>query len=208
MLEGLQRYCENGEHLRVPERVALATQAYRTDSDVIGQFINDRCILDLNPASVIARSALYELYVAWCKDVGEDSSNTRTFANRLQERGVTSKKVMGTRFWVGIREMTAEEIRQDVQITLSDDSEEQDVKGTRGHIGNYIQKFPYEKEIEEVQESSVEVPHLPSVRQVDYSGMSRVELTEILIAFGNRIDQIGDPEAFRLAWQAAGGSPT
>ena len=202
MLEGLQRYRENGERLRMPERVALATEAYRTDSDVVGQFINDRCILNLNPASVIARATLYEQYVAWCKEMGEDSTTSRTFANRLQERGVTSKRVKGTRLWIGIREKTSDEVQRDGQSSLQHEG-----GVTHGcHIDTYFQKVPYEKKVEEVPETRDEVsPMCHPTNQVNYSGMTREALTEILVSAGGRPDQIPNSDAFKQAWRAAGG---
>ncbi len=137
MIEGLKRYRENGERLRMPERIALATYSYRTESDITGQFINDRCILDLKPESTISRAALYEQYVAWCKEMGEDPSSQKTFSNRLQEKGVTSKKSRGTRYWIGIREKTIEEINK---------NEHDRREGAhRGHIDTYFQESPYEE---------------------------------------------------------------
>lgn len=206
-MEGLQRYRENGERLRIPERVALATHAYRMDSDVIGQFISDRCILDLHPVSTITRALLFEQYVSWCKEMGEDSTSSRTFANRLQERGVSSKKVMGCRVWIGIREKTTSEVQQDCQTDFSQcapniHDESDPFRGTRG---TYFQKVPYEKKGEKVLENGApSAPSAPNYNQADYAGMTRMQLMDILLQAGGR-EKLRDPEAWRNAWKTARG---
>ncbi len=147
MLEGLKRYQENGDRLSMPERVALANENYRQDSDVIGQFINDSCILDLRPESTTARAALYEVYVAWCKQQGEGSLSNRSFASRLQERGVTTKKVRGTRYWIGIRERSSSEVG---------------LEGGQGAIGDTgLEESPYENNIKKVLETPARKSPLP-----------------------------------------------
>lgn len=168
MLEGLGRYYENGGQLRMPEKVALATQVYRLDSDIIGQFFNDRCIIDLTQDSVIARATLYENYVCWCKEMGENSVSTQTFTNRLREENVTPKKVKGTRFWVGIREKTPDELQKDGQTILR--------KGGQGTLGDtYFQEVPHEREDKINLGNSCQcAPHVPP-NSIPTEGIGSIE---------------------------------
>jgi putative DNA primase/helicase len=115
MLEGLRKYRENGDRLRMPEKVALATKRYRADSDVIGQFLADGYVLE--PNARIERSVLYEQYNTYCKSTGENILSARTFNEKIQERGVTQTVYRGTRYWVGIRAKTRDEIMKETQTT-------------------------------------------------------------------------------------------
>lgn len=151
MIQGLKRYRENGGRLRMPEQVRLATLSYQTDSDIIGQFITDLCILDLRPDSIISRAALFEQYTAWCKETGEGPTSHRVFNERLQEKGVISKMVKGTRFWIGIRNKSTAEIQQDETI-WTDNRHEGAGREQDNHI---FQKVPYEKNVERVLENPV-----------------------------------------------------
>ena len=151
MIQGLQRYRENGGRLRMPEQVRLATLSYQTDSDIIGQFITDLCILDLRPDSIISRAALFEQYTAWCKETGEGPTSHRVFNERLQEKGVISKMVKGTRFWIGIRNKSTAENQQDETI-WTDNRREGAGREQENHI---FQKVSYEKKVERVLENPV-----------------------------------------------------
>jgi putative DNA primase/helicase len=200
MLDGLKRYHENGERLRMPEKVALATQAYRIDSYVIGQFINDRYILDISPDSVIARANLYEQYGCWCKEMGEDSYSPRTFAVRLQEKGIISKKVKGTRFWVGIREKTPDELQHDGQITLPE--------GGQGTLGDtYFQEVPYKKEEKESLGNSCQcAPHVPPTSSIPTTQVEALALHESVKGDPNLLSK-EQQAAIRKFWPATGGNP-
>lgn len=191
MIEGLKRYRENGDRLQMPERVALANQAYRIDSDVIGQFLLDRYILD--PSAMISRATLYEQYVTWCKETGEDSTSARTFAIRIQERGISSKKIHGTRYWSGIREKTHDEIKMDTQSTLL---EEGDLvsRGTKGQKGTNFQEIPHEKLIEKSPgKPSSSAPCAPT----DSIPTTRDEAMDLLLSVN------GDPSHLSPGQQAA-----
>jgi len=63
-LEGLAAYLQDG--LGIPKSVAAATSAYRKDSDLLGQFFEDRCVLDLGLD--VSKGELFREYKAWCAD--------------------------------------------------------------------------------------------------------------------------------------------
>lgn len=98
-VRGCLRWQQDG--LPTPAAVRAATKAYREESDIIGPFIAERCVLD---ATVTALSGdLYRAYVNWCEENRERPLTQRTFGARLSERGLDSRKTTGgKRGWAGI----------------------------------------------------------------------------------------------------------
>lgn len=85
-----------------PAVVTDAVTAYRHDSDILADFIEDCCVLE--PLSTVKKSDLKEAYENWCKDNTIEPVNQRTFKTRLMEKGITEfKGTGGTRYWRGIR---------------------------------------------------------------------------------------------------------
>jgi putative DNA primase/helicase len=74
-----------------PAVVQKATEAYRSDMDLLGQFIADRCVV-LASASAKA-SALYGEYKDWSTHNGRNNVMTQTaFGNELGSRGYQKKR--------------------------------------------------------------------------------------------------------------------
>ncbi len=74
------------EGLKKPEEVERATSNYRADSNILGGFISDCCIV--NPLARQRSSELYARYQKWCGDNGEQFVKFRTFGAVLEERGL------------------------------------------------------------------------------------------------------------------------
>jgi putative DNA primase/helicase len=74
------------EGLEKPEEVERATRDYRADSDILGGFISDCCII--NPPAKCRSTELYNRYQKWCGDNGEEYIKFRTFGAVLEERGL------------------------------------------------------------------------------------------------------------------------
>jgi putative DNA primase/helicase len=99
ILEGFRKWREN--RLGIPEEVKKATQEYRDEMDVLGEFISTMCIE--NPEIRTATKELYQAYCNWCKENGEEPISSRAFGRRLEERGYKSVKLAhGTRGWQGL----------------------------------------------------------------------------------------------------------
>ena len=96
-LEGLGRYFTKGKLLK-PARIAEASETYRDESDLLGEFLADRCIMQ----GEADRRALLADYKAWCNDVNEKPVSSKRFASLLRDRGVSERKEHGNRIWVGI----------------------------------------------------------------------------------------------------------
>jgi len=85
--------------LKEPNTVTTATANYRHEQDILGDFIEDCCILE--PLTSISKADLKSRYETWCKD-NIDPVSQRTFKARLFERGIIDGKSGSTRCWKGI----------------------------------------------------------------------------------------------------------
>ena len=90
-LEGLRKWQEDG--LGVPQAVAEATSDYRTDMDVTGSFLKDRCIVA--EGATVGSGDLYDAYCAWCGENGEQTMGKKAFGATLTERGFTRDRGPG-----------------------------------------------------------------------------------------------------------------
>lgn len=71
--------------LQVPDRVRQATQAYRSDQDVMAQFIAERC--EVAAALSTPGNKLYQAYKKWCDDENEHPITGTMFGRRMNDRG-------------------------------------------------------------------------------------------------------------------------
>jgi len=87
--------------LAAPEEVRQATLAYREEQDLLGGFITDRC--QVATGNKESAASLFDEYVTWAQDSGEQPVTKRTFGRLLRDRGfVDSKGTAGVRMWVGV----------------------------------------------------------------------------------------------------------
>jgi phage/plasmid-associated DNA primase len=77
---------------------AKASETYRDESDLLGEFITDGCVMQ----GKVERRILLAEYKAWCNDVNEKPVSSKRFASLLRDRGVSERKEQGNRIWVGI----------------------------------------------------------------------------------------------------------
>jgi putative DNA primase/helicase len=98
-LEGLADWRQGG--LAPPDMVTQATSEYRSQQDVMQQFIDERCVLD--PGAEAAASELYEAYRVWCEASGERPICKRDFGLELKARGLQETRNAVRRGWAGIR---------------------------------------------------------------------------------------------------------
>ena len=83
------------EGLAAPDAVRAATKSYRDDMDVLGVFIEERCVL--GPKHEIPAGELYATYRVWATVTGEEARSQTDFGRRLQERGLKRFKDPKTR---------------------------------------------------------------------------------------------------------------
>jgi putative DNA primase/helicase len=99
MLEGCLEWQRSG--LKPPQEVLLATRDYRTDMDLVAQFIEDDCALE-DKAEATAKD-LYARYLEWCVANGHDPLKQMIFGQRLKARGLRQVRTRKARSWSGIR---------------------------------------------------------------------------------------------------------
>jgi phage/plasmid-associated DNA primase len=94
--------------LAEPETVKRATERYREENDVLGEFFRQAAAFE--PNATIARRSLREAYETFCAESDSDPFDAKQLATRLRERGVSDaslregKRVV--RGWRGVRLMT------------------------------------------------------------------------------------------------------
>ena len=98
LIEGAMRWCAEG--LKTPNVIIRATDEYRGEMDVIGNFIKERCVQGAD-CSVKARE-LFKTYQDWCDDHNENTVSERFFGLRLKEMGLEQKRLNDGRYWQGI----------------------------------------------------------------------------------------------------------
>ncbi len=97
-LAGLDEYLALG--LELPRAIVDANAQYRQDSDIVGLWIEDACLLD--PAGRAKTGDLYQSYAAWADAAGHRRMSSKTLADRLRERGLVPWRSGSARGWTGI----------------------------------------------------------------------------------------------------------
>jgi putative DNA primase/helicase len=90
------------EGLGCPDEIKIATEDYRNDMDVLGDFIADVCEVGDNFEAKI--KDLYDAYTQWADSVGEKIISKKLFGIKLDEKGFDSYKASyGIRMRIGLR---------------------------------------------------------------------------------------------------------
>ena len=82
-LEGCHVWLKDG--LGTPDEVRQATAGYQSEMDVLGQFIDECCLVGANYRT--KASALYDAYKRWCDQQGIPYDVQRQWGRALTERG-------------------------------------------------------------------------------------------------------------------------
>ena len=88
--------------LGVPQAVKDATNTYRAEQDILGDFLAEKCMKD--PQATVLSQTLYAIYAAWCEAGKETALNKNAFGRALTERGFSDGKgAKGARIRRGLR---------------------------------------------------------------------------------------------------------
>lgn len=98
-LAGLDEYLALGLD-PLPRAIAAANAEYRQDSDTVGLWIEDCCVLDCGGRAT--NGELYQSYSAWAQAAGHRPMSAKSLGDRLRERGLTPWRTGGARGWAGI----------------------------------------------------------------------------------------------------------
>ena len=97
-LKGALSWQQN-KRLIVPDAMKKEVAAYHSESDIIGQWLTEKCAVD--PKATTASSALYSDYANWCRANGHHASSQTLLGRRLSERGF-GKRTGAKAVWVGL----------------------------------------------------------------------------------------------------------
>lgn len=99
VVEGWRKYQEHG--FVEPMAVRAATAEYRSDSDHVGAFLAERCLM--SPERTASAADVYTAYKLWCEQAGERPLSQRTLGLRLAERpGIAQGRTTNARMWRGV----------------------------------------------------------------------------------------------------------
>lgn len=99
-VEGCMAWQELG--LGEAPRITQATLEYRRESDQMGRFLKDRCVLGSSGGTTPARE-LYEAYVEWCSEQREKAEGNNVFAKGLRDRAITGTRTRKGVVYKGLR---------------------------------------------------------------------------------------------------------
>ncbi len=111
LMDGLKDWQQ--DHNWIAPEVKAATTAYRAEQDRLLAFLADKC--EEAPHYTVPVGELFDIYVTWCQEAGEDALGKTAFGNRLRERGKSTKRgAKGLRKWYGLK------LKKSSQVTLGD----------------------------------------------------------------------------------------
>jgi putative DNA primase/helicase len=82
LLRGFAQFQKSG--IQIPESMTRATQQYRDDQDLFGQWLEDNCALDEGSSTL--KDELYRNYKWWSESCGVHPFARQRFSRRLTER--------------------------------------------------------------------------------------------------------------------------
>lgn len=82
-IEGAVKWYQDG--LKIPAAILEASNLYLEAEDLIGNFLEDRCVDE--PGGYTSIAKLYEVFVEWCKYEGHPQWSRKAFAKAVVEKG-------------------------------------------------------------------------------------------------------------------------
>ena len=98
LIEGAKQWCAEG--LRTPTIIISATDEYRGEMDVIGNFLKERC--EQKQGMSIKARELFKVYQDWCDDHNEHAVSERFLGLWLKELGLEQRRSNDGRYWQGL----------------------------------------------------------------------------------------------------------
>jgi putative DNA primase/helicase len=88
------------EGLAAPAQVTEATKSYREEMDILGGFLEEKCVI--NKLVEAKAKDLYQAYLEWCEETGEKALTQRKVGMALTERGFQKEKTRSGIVYTGI----------------------------------------------------------------------------------------------------------
>jgi P4 family phage/plasmid primase-like protien len=99
IVAGAEEWLQSG--LPRVEEITTATKEYRAESDMLGDFMTDRCVI--GPQETVPIKDIYGAYVEWCEGSKEKPLGKTYFGRQLKERGFLVGRSPVARLWCGLR---------------------------------------------------------------------------------------------------------
>lgn len=96
MLEGYRLWCLEG--LKPSQNVRAATDDYKKEMDDLGEFIEERCVLEGD----VYNKNLYASYCDYCDVEGLKPATQKFFTARMRERGFVNHPTKKGKIWFGL----------------------------------------------------------------------------------------------------------
>ena len=93
-----------------PDAVRLAIAEYRSESDTLGRFIEERC--QLSPTFSVSVGDLFDAWRDWCEQQGENPGSGVAFGRKMTHGPVERTRTGSSRGYAGIRLLDCEEISE------------------------------------------------------------------------------------------------
>ncbi|ODA36727.1 phage/plasmid primase, P4 family [Planctopirus hydrillae] len=114
-VQGCRDWQEHG--LQPPEVICEATQSYRHDENIVGRFIEERCLTGQNVYRVTFAN-LYEDYRKWASKNGEAEISGKAFSGKLKALGFEPARTREARWYTGLT------LKPDYESAFEDDDSE------------------------------------------------------------------------------------
>ncbi len=101
MVKGAMAWYANGRKLTTPPEVREATQEYREESDVLGDFFDRYCTL--GSGLRVEAHVLYQTYANWAGENGLHTWSLAEFGKQLSARGLEKQKTNGEYYRKGLK---------------------------------------------------------------------------------------------------------
>jgi putative DNA primase/helicase len=98
-VRGCFEWQDNG--LNIPESIARATAEYRSEMDIIAEFLEDSCSIE--DSERVALGALYDAYKHWSDLACQEPVGKKIFGNMMRQKSFTQSKSGSIRYWNGIK---------------------------------------------------------------------------------------------------------
>jgi putative DNA primase/helicase len=98
LLEGTKRWKK--ERLIVPLDILNATDEYRGEMDIIGNFLKECCTQ--TPGATIRIREFFKAYQEWCEENNEHAVSERFLGLRMKEMGFERTRTADARYWLGL----------------------------------------------------------------------------------------------------------
>jgi phage/plasmid primase, P4 family, C-terminal domain len=176
-LEGLKNRMKTAQ-IQVPSDIKQETDAYRKDSDTLGEFIEDFCIVTEYEAEV-PKGDLYAKYREFAVNAGQNNVTTeKGFAMKLRERTDirylrNGRKSGAVRYWAGIRLRTEYD-----PVTPTEETQASDGPPTSTSEPSEEFSKQYERACEllfELEQAGASIEYLPDGKRTLHASNSTPE---------------------------------